>query len=289
MDKHHQQETKELELKARAMLKAAKKSEKKVVQAEIIQMQFDLKRRQEGECDSSMSDIGQSSPSLSDNRVDDNGHCNTSSNSSDIGEKKERSEEEETSTETNSGHSSTRMQQQQQKHATNTTTNTESIQTTPARMQQQHTVKTTHIDTTPITATTTDVLQGELNVLVVVDDVHTRTASVDELTPQTNPLHQTKHHHHQSTAKKKKSTVKKEAPMSATTATATTTPATATATPNTTATAILTPSPSNTTLAAMPPMAFLNDMNELSETVHIRAAQMDEIMTKVRFVNIAIK
>ena len=51
MSSRHKQELKELEFKTRAMLKAAKKSEKNVVQAEIIQMQFDLKRKQEEEYD----------------------------------------------------------------------------------------------------------------------------------------------------------------------------------------------------------------------------------------------
>ena len=47
MEQRHKQELKDLEFKTRAMLKAAKKSEKNVVQAEIIQMQFDLKRKKE--------------------------------------------------------------------------------------------------------------------------------------------------------------------------------------------------------------------------------------------------
>ena len=67
MEQRHKQELKDLEYKTRAMLKAAKKSEKNVVQAEIIQMQFDLKRKQEEEYDL-MIEMG--GLSLSDDRTE---------------------------------------------------------------------------------------------------------------------------------------------------------------------------------------------------------------------------
>jgi len=47
----HKQEKLELDTKAKAMLKSAKKSEKAVIEAQIIQMQYDLKANQNEELD----------------------------------------------------------------------------------------------------------------------------------------------------------------------------------------------------------------------------------------------
>ena len=53
----HKSEEKELEFKIRAMLKAAKKSEKIIVESQAIQMRFDLRARQNEELES-FGDIG---------------------------------------------------------------------------------------------------------------------------------------------------------------------------------------------------------------------------------------
>ena len=207
MEQRHKQETKDLELKTRAMLKAAKKSVKNVVRTKIIQMEFDLKRKQEEECDS-VSDMGQSSPSLSDDCIVDGEHTNSSrsdndNKSDDAGEMKERSSEDgETSTETTFRND----------HSTTT--------------KKQHSVNV-------------------LNVLVVMEDVHPRTSSsMDEITPQTNPLNQPM------TTKKKKPT-------------------------NTESTA-------NAAAAAVSSVVLLEEKNVLVEEVHTNAEQMDEILSQVR-------
>ena len=207
MEQRHKQETKDLELKTRAMLKAAKKSVKNVVRTKIIQMEFDLKRKQEEECDS-VSDMGQSSPSLSDDCIVDGEHTNSSRSDNDnkfddAGEIKERSSEDgETSTETTFRND----------HSTTT--------------KKQHSVNV-------------------LNVLVVMEDVHPRTSSsMDEITPQTNPLNQPM------TTKKKKPT-------------------------NTESTA-------NAAAAAVSSVVLLEEKNVLVEEVHTNAEQMDEILSQVR-------
>lgn len=51
MEKRHKQELRELEGKVRALLKTAKKSNKAVIEAEAIQMGFDLKARHREELD----------------------------------------------------------------------------------------------------------------------------------------------------------------------------------------------------------------------------------------------
>ena len=208
MEQRHKQETKDLELKTRAMLKAAKKSVKNVVRTKIIQMEFDLKRKQEEECDS-VSDMGQSSPSLSDDCIVDGEHTNSSrsdndNKSDDAGEMKERSSEDgETSTETTFRND----------HSTTT--------------KKQHSVNV-------------------LNVLVVMEDVHPRTSSsMDEITPQTNPLNQPM------TTKKKKPTNTES---------------------TTTAAAV----------SAVSSVVLLEEKNVLVEEVHARVAQMDEIVSQVR-------
>ena len=208
MEQRHKQETKDLELKTRAMLKAAKKSVKNVVRTKIIQMEFDLKRKQEEECDS-VSDMGQSSPSLSDDCIVDGEHTNSSrsdndNKSDDAGEMKERSSEDgETSTETTFRND----------HSTTT--------------KKQHSVNV-------------------LNVLVVMEDVHPRTSSsMDEITPQTNPLNQPM------TTKKKKPTNTES---------------------TTTAAAV----------SAVSSVVLLEEKNVLVEEVHTNAEQMDEILSQVR-------
>ena len=208
MEQRHKQETKDLELKTRAMLKAAKKSVKNVVRTKIIQMEFDLKRKQEEECDS-VSDMGQSSPSLSDDCIVDGEHTNSSRSDNDnkfddAGEIKERSSEDgETSTETTFRND----------HSTTT--------------KKQHSVNV-------------------LNVLVVMEDVHPRTSSsMDEITPQTNPLNQPM------TTKKKKPTNTES---------------------TTTAAAV----------SAVSSVVLLEEKNVLVEEVHARVAQMDEIVSQVR-------
>ena len=208
MEQRHKQETKDLELKTRAMLKAAKKSVKNVVRTKIIQMEFDLKRKQEEECDS-VSDMGQSSPSLSDDCIVDGEHTNSSRSDNDnkfddAGEIKERSSEDgETSTETTFRND----------HSTTT--------------KKQHSVNV-------------------LNVLVVMEDVHPRTSSsMDEITPQTNPLNQPM------TTKKKKPTNTES---------------------TTTAAAV----------SAVSSVVLLEEKNVLVEEVHTNAEQMDEILSQVR-------
>ena len=51
LERRHKQEVRDLEGKVRALLKTAKKSTKAVVEAEAIQMQFDLKARHNEEYD----------------------------------------------------------------------------------------------------------------------------------------------------------------------------------------------------------------------------------------------
>ena len=51
MESRHKKELRELEGKVRAMLKSVKKAEKAVFEAQIIQMQFDLKARHNEELD----------------------------------------------------------------------------------------------------------------------------------------------------------------------------------------------------------------------------------------------
>jgi hypothetical protein len=51
MEKRHKQESRELEGKIRALLKTAKKSNKAVIEAEAVQMGFDLKARHREELD----------------------------------------------------------------------------------------------------------------------------------------------------------------------------------------------------------------------------------------------
>ena len=51
LERRHKQEVRDLEGKVRALLKTAKKSNKAVVEAEAIQMQFDLKARHNEEYD----------------------------------------------------------------------------------------------------------------------------------------------------------------------------------------------------------------------------------------------
>ena len=226
MEQRHKQETKDLELKTRAMLKAAKKSVKNVVRTKIIQMEFDLKRKQEEECDS-VSDMGQSSPSLSDDCIVDGEHTNSSrsdndNKSDDAGEMKERSSEDgETSTETTFRND----------HSTTT--------------KKQHSVNT--IDTEASAAAVSSVvLLEEKNVLVVMEDVHPRTSSsMDEITPQTNPLNQPM------TTKKKKPTNTES---------------------TTTAAAV----------SAVSSVVLLEEKNVLVEEVHTNAEQMDEILSQVR-------
>lgn len=57
MEKRHKQEIRELEGKVRALLKTAKKSNKSVIEAEALRLQYDLKARQSEELDS-IPDVG---------------------------------------------------------------------------------------------------------------------------------------------------------------------------------------------------------------------------------------
>ena len=57
LERRHKQEVRDLEGKVRALIKAAKKSEKAVKEAEAIQLQFDLKAKQEEEYDNLIREI----------------------------------------------------------------------------------------------------------------------------------------------------------------------------------------------------------------------------------------